>query len=223
MRRILMTLALIAMPGLGSGPAVAATLQVDVDGRLTGATGVDVSGTLYDVAFTDGRCVDLFGGCDAPEDFPFPSGETASGEVPADAEIRVALSALSSQVFRDTPEAAFDTDPTLTTGCSIAFCGVSIPYLRPFGTDGDPRREVRTLRFVNRAPGSTGFDNDRFGFVGFDADKDTAEFEAITFAVFTPAAAVPETTPVPLPAAGWMLLAGVGALGMARARTARRA
>jgi hypothetical protein len=47
-----------------SSAASAATLIVDSNGILTGATGVNVGGTLYDVEFVDGSCIALFDGCD---------------------------------------------------------------------------------------------------------------------------------------------------------------
>ena len=46
-------------------------LQLDGTGKLTGATGIDVSGTFYDVQFVEGKCNDLFTGCDQPGDFVF--------------------------------------------------------------------------------------------------------------------------------------------------------
>ena len=49
----------------------AATLIVNGNGILTGATGVNLNGTLYDVEFVDGTCEALFNGCDSFEDFTF--------------------------------------------------------------------------------------------------------------------------------------------------------
>ena len=54
-----------------AGPAAAATLLVNGSGQLTGAAGVNVNGTLYDVTFVEGTCFDLFTGCDALADFTF--------------------------------------------------------------------------------------------------------------------------------------------------------
>ena len=50
---------------LTSAPAAAATLITDTNGQLTGASGVNVDGTLYDVVFGPGSCADNFGTCDS--------------------------------------------------------------------------------------------------------------------------------------------------------------
>ena len=47
-----------------SGAYAAPILEVSSDGRLTGASGVEVGGALYHVAFKDGTCAGLFSGCD---------------------------------------------------------------------------------------------------------------------------------------------------------------
>ena len=48
-----------------------AAAPVVVAGELVGATGVNVGGTVYDVQFVDGSCIDVYGGCDEVSDFPF--------------------------------------------------------------------------------------------------------------------------------------------------------
>jgi len=43
---------------------VHASLILQTSGsKLTGATGIEVGGKLYDVTFSGGSCADLFGGC----------------------------------------------------------------------------------------------------------------------------------------------------------------
>src|SRR5688572_27474840 len=83
--------------GMGLGSAEAAVLQVS-GGELTGALEVDVGGTLYNVAFVEGTCVDLFSGCDEVSDFTFTSlgGATQASQ------------ALLDQVFLDVTEGNFD-------------------------------------------------------------------------------------------------------------------
>jgi hypothetical protein len=92
---------------LMSSGAQAATLNV-VGGQLIGASGVDVGGTQYDVAFGDGSCIFLFSGCDEDSDFAFQS--LADGLLGAQA--------LADQVFNsDSILGSFDSDPGLTLGC----------------------------------------------------------------------------------------------------------
>jgi hypothetical protein len=91
--------------------ANAAALLVNSNGILTGATGVNVGGVLYDVEFVDGTCVNLFTGCDEPSDFAFQTLDAAL----------VASQALLDQVFLDGPSGNFDSTPPLTLGCPGAF------------------------------------------------------------------------------------------------------
>jgi hypothetical protein len=102
-----------------AGAAQAATLNV-VAGQLMGASGVDVGGTLYDVQFLDGTCIDLYNGCDEASDFTFQTQGDAF----------LASQALADQVFNsDSVLGAFDSTPNLTNGCGPgAFNGVCLPY-----------------------------------------------------------------------------------------------
>lgn len=90
---------------LVAGAANAALLTLDTSSKLMGATDVMVNGAAYDVRFTDGKCADLYNGCDAAPDFPFNTQETA----------RDASLALLNQVFNAFP--TYDLDPSLTNGC----------------------------------------------------------------------------------------------------------
>jgi hypothetical protein len=115
------TLALLAVALLtGSMAAQGVTLQINGSGILTGASDVDVGGTLYDVQFLDGSCVSLFTGCDnATDDFAFTTS----------ADALIAAQALLDQIFTDTPSGQFGTHPELTNGCTEpGFCGGFIPY-----------------------------------------------------------------------------------------------
>src|SRR5215207_3111899 len=92
-------------------------LQIDAAGKLIGASGVDISGTLYDVQFMDGKCNELFSGCDQPSDFIFTT--------PAAAES--ASAALLNHVF----VGIYDLDSTLTWGCAaIESCNAYTPFLK---------------------------------------------------------------------------------------------
>jgi len=95
--------------------AHAAVLQINSSGILTGATGVNVGGALYDVTFVDGTCVGVFGVCDVAH-FDFSSKPVAVA----------AAEALLDQVFIN----QFDTNTGLTYGCVPSlFCDVMTPYL----------------------------------------------------------------------------------------------
>jgi hypothetical protein len=97
----------------------APVLIVDSNGILTGATGVEVAGLLFDVQFVDGTCGSVYTDCGLGTLFPIPS--------PADA--RIASQALLDQVFIDGNVGVFDTYPNLTTGCERGFqCLVLTPY-----------------------------------------------------------------------------------------------
>lgn len=95
---------------LAVAAASAHAILLDVGGgKLLGASGVMVNGAAYDVRFTDGKCADLYNGCDAAADFVFNTQETA----------REASLALLDQVFNAFP--AYDLDPSLTNGCPPNF------------------------------------------------------------------------------------------------------
>ena len=105
--------------------AANADLIVNSDGKLVGATGVDVGGTLYDVVFADGTCIDVFTGCDEQSDFTFGNGADAAE----------ASQALLDQVLVDGALGMFDSDPLLTNYCLIisarpdlSVCGITTGY-----------------------------------------------------------------------------------------------
>jgi hypothetical protein len=100
---------------LMASSAQAATLDV-VGGQLYGAFGVNVDGSLYDVQFLDGTCIDLYSGCDEASDFTFQTQAAAL----------LAAQALLDQVFLDGAY-LFDTNPELTNGCTSS-CGLWTPY-----------------------------------------------------------------------------------------------
>lgn len=98
-------------------PASAATLIVDSNGILTGATGVDVLGISYDVEFVEGTFDEAFFSGAALSNLPF----VAQGRAGAAA----AANALLNQVLIG----SFDSDPQLTFGCNIPeSCFSAIPH-----------------------------------------------------------------------------------------------
>ena len=88
-----------------------------------GASGVDVGGTLYNVEFLDGTCVDLYNGCDEASDFTFTT----------QAEARQANQALLDQVFLYGVLGDFDSNSGLTAHCGgSSTCKVLTRYVVRF-------------------------------------------------------------------------------------------
>ena len=170
--RIIKTVILISVFAL-SASANAAT-QVVSGGQLIGATGVNVSGTLYDVSFMDGTGAGLFGlGFNNGDGIIF-TGSTA-GEA--------ASSALGVQVFLNTPEGDFDDIPSLINGCTHSLaCLVHTPI------------GGLSARFVRVILGDETYSGISFGSSG--NDNLTLE-SARTWAVWSVAT-------VPIPAAAWL-------------------
>lgn len=177
-----------------AAPAAAAVLLVNGGGQLTGATGVAVGSSTYDVSFADGACTALFGGCDAASDFTFTT----------EADAQAAALALLGQVLIDGGEGQFDTNYELTLGCALNNAS-SCAVLIPFATNGvgatvaqainSPAQDTNT---INASPA-----------VGFD----TTGQPNYVYALFTPSVtAVPE-------ASSWaMMLFGFAGIGLATRR-----
>ncbi|WP_282606271.1 PEP-CTERM sorting domain-containing protein [Pelagibius sp. Alg239-R121] len=110
----------MATIGLLSHAAQAAVILNTSNGQLIGAQNVDVQGTLYDVSFVDGTCIDIYSGCtDAASNFTFTDFDSAFA----------AGTALLEQVFLDTVEGLFGSRTELTQGCeSLVTCFSVIPY-----------------------------------------------------------------------------------------------
>ena len=175
----------------GAQGASAATLLVSPGGDLFGARGVDVGGTLYDVVFIDGSCVDAFGECDSEDDYSIPY-----------AGAEAFIQALLDQVF----VGIYDTDPERTRGCSGReaenFCFVIVAGIPSVETGRNLVRYAINQR--DAVPDS----------VGSGVLNSFAVSGVATYASFAPSAVVP------LPAAGWALLAGLGGLAALRRRRA---
>lgn len=169
-----------------------------VDGtELTGANGVDVGGTLYDVRFVDGTCVALFSGCDSVSDFAFNSIASATQ----------ASAALLAQVFVDGLEGQFDSQPGLTRGCeSVDRCAALTPF------------DVIASGVFASAFASNSFEEPSDGSgptgSGLPATLDTTGDALLFYAVWTLAG-----SNVPLP--GTLSCLGIGLLGLVLANRRR--
>jgi hypothetical protein len=166
---------------ISSSGATALTLNVDANGILIGAFGVLVEGTAaYDVEFLEGSCDEVYSGCN--ELYPGIDHLLAQ--------------ALLDQVF----VGQFDSDPTLTRGCTDSgSCRALVPRMvRP--EDG----AVLSSAAINWAPGHPGFIDHVNASPGVSwSGNDTAGDPSFTLARFT---VVPEP--------GTMLLVGLGLIGL---------
>ena len=171
-------------------PAAAASLIIDANGQLRGASDVNVGGTLYDVEFADGTCIEIFSGCDEVSDFTFTNYFDA----------REASQALLDQVFLG----EFNDDPTLTFGCDeMDYCRSLNPYT--FVDFGDGLR-TRDNTAVNGSIGINDYTTDFYN----RRDLDLSTRSGFNYAVFSLADGVGA---VPEPGTWLMMLLGFGFVG----------
>lgn len=167
--------------------ASAATHIVNANGQLTGATGVLVGGTAYDVEFVDGTCSAIFTGCDSPSDFILTGPQALA-----------AANALLEQVFTNSAAGSFDTIPSLTLGCESDFlCRTLIPSQQAFNSSS-----TSILASYNGSQ-----DIDGVGFAILGGGFDSTLTEGFNFARF-------KVSAVPEPATWLMMLIGFAAIGI---------
>lgn len=183
----------IAATWLLATNSFAANLTVE-NGQLTGATGVDVDGTIYDVQFLDGFYSDTF-------------QDASDLDVTTEAQARLFGQALMDQVFVDTAEGLFDSDPELTFGCgNLNECIAWIPFDIDFNTF-----EVTAILAINRRAGAVQPEGVRDvpGINGY-----LNNFADDTNWVYA------DWQVVPVPAAVWLFVSALGVLGWLRRRIA---
>ena len=181
MRKFVLAVGLVLM---ASG-AQAATLDV-VGGQLYGASDVLVDGSLYDVQFLDGACIDLYNWCDEASDFTFQTQASAI----------LAAQALLDQVFIDGPEGNFGSIGNLTNGCGSTViderCNSITPwqaYQLQLMAPNEPITQV-ALIIGTQCLGSTDTSNIACYFVGSNPFippyiGDTTRLRNTTFAVWS--------------------------------------
>lgn len=192
----------LAIALLTSGMTASATVTWDVfkDHRgvqLRGAHNVPVLGSLYDVLFVGGTCIQLFRGCDELSDFVF--------RTPSDAA--AAATALLDWVLIDTSQGApedFDSNPSFTSGCDDPdVCYIITPY-QPTPADFDRYFDaVLTENYFEEQNAIDPFFADRI-LPGWGYPRRASSYDAgATFAIWglvsTP---IPEPTPLGLLAVG---------------------
>ena len=162
-----------------------------VGGQLLGATGVNVGGTLYDVSFVDGTCIDVFSGCDATSDFTFNSQSQAVA----------ASQALLDQVFIDGVDGNFNSNPSLTEGITGAWAYIYTNY----EVGGSILRGVYAY-----------FD-DNLIYDFTNIYQTTPDHDTSTYAVHAWAVWSKSPSTIPVPAAVWLFGSGlIGLIGVAR-------
>jgi len=178
----------------GQAPANAApVLQVQGTNPpiLTGIDGIDVNGSLYNVAFEDGTCAGVFGACDAAH-FTFT---TQSDSVAA---AHALLDAITGTYF--------DFLPPDIGGCSDAGCEI----LTPFGTSHvSPVVVLVEFAFIDGGPPS-----DFINSAAFSSTLDMTDNGSATYAVWSTPSDVPE------PCSWTLLLAGLGLMSLSSRRRA---
>ena len=173
------------------------TLLVDgVTGKLLGADGVDVGGTLYDVRLIDGTCISVFSRCESVSAFPFANQSQAFA----------AATALLDQVFLDGALGNFDSNPALTNGCtSPTVCDALTPY-------------ALSGVFQRLVSGSVNFSDEvldqALGELQLGLNLDLANLESFVWARWD----LHAVSAVPEPGTITMLGAGLLALGIIRRR-----
>jgi len=195
----------LAALSLSMAAAAAVIWQVDGAGTLTGANGVIVGGSSYDVSFVDGNCGELFNGCDSPVDFIFSTMAQAAE----------ASKSLLDQVFIGDDPGGYDAHPELTRGCGNLYqCIVWTPFWRS-PVDG----YVLLGEARNCAAGYCEDSSTSYSYAA-PGDTNTGPFGHVTYAVWS-ASTVPGPSPVPEPSVLALLAVGLFCIGVAQRRRDR--
>ena len=195
------SLPLLAMLGcvVASGSASAVPIWTINSGTVTGATGLDVGGTLYDVDFIDGTCAAVYGLCQTTS-FPFADAASASN-------------ALRSFII----SSGYGATPYAFAGCGSSFCRIqTAQQIAVSQTTGNTAVEVR---WVNLANGTVEAVSGTFiPLTPLDGTDTTANASAVWARWRLSSGPVP----VPEPGTLSLLLLGLGSIAMPVTRRRRK-
>jgi hypothetical protein len=183
--------------------AQAVVVRHVTSGILTGASGVKVDelpGT-YSVEFVDGTCASVYGGCNAAY-YPFSTPSFAVA----------ASHSLIDDVFVDSAQGQFDSDPRSTYGCSaVPFCFViTLSDVQPT----TPGMQVSTA--WNSGGTAEDFPN------AVSAQPETWDTTDIGHYVWALWRVEPSTAPAAIPEPGTLALVGVAGAILAWTQRRRR-
>ena len=190
-----------------SNQSIAGIVELQIyDGQLTGAKNIYVNGTDYDVEFLDGTPYDIFNGGD---------GWTFTFTTPLAAYY--ASTALLTEVFnQESPFKQFDDDPELTNG--IESTGPA-NILTPFQITGLDSYVIGFSDFYNADYGNGVNSSDGQANVSSDLGFELSDNDDYTYAQWSVSDL--NGSPVPIPAAAWLLGSGLlGLIGFRRKRSA---
>ena len=173
----------------------AATLTYSDAGQLLGASGVEVSGILYDVSFTDSSCFTAFNNC---IDSAFAFNNSSDADIASSALIDQVLSTLPSL----TPSSIFGLGPGPDESGVIM-----TPYLRFSHCSFLCLLAVNSSALLIESLGGLSVsESSEMSFIGIDF----SEYGNQVYADW-------QVSSVPVPAAVWLFGSGlIGLIGMAR-------